>query len=163
MNCQLSTVNWFWLILHRRAQLSTTKLSETTCKGEIEALSLRQIEPGSLKNFSAQLKEGAKASRPMRPRFFAPAGPPHCHSERSSPIFCCHFAPAKGSGCVVEESFFAFLSYAPSDVGAGARMAAGAISSLIGPLRICIIISVAQCAPTWSGLFLLWGLCRGAL
>jgi len=31
----------------------------------------RQIEPGGLKNFAAQLKEGARAARFLRPRFFA--------------------------------------------------------------------------------------------
>jgi len=29
-----------------------------------------QIEPGSLKNLTAQLKEGAAAARPLRPQFF---------------------------------------------------------------------------------------------
>src|SRR5215472_8939980 len=34
--------------------------------------SLPQIEPGSLKNLTAQLKEGAAAARPLRPQFFWP-------------------------------------------------------------------------------------------
>ena len=54
-------------VLHRHAQLSTGNLSETSCQGAIVGLLSLQIEPGSLKNFAAQLKEGAKAARPLRP------------------------------------------------------------------------------------------------
>src|SRR6266849_10121776 len=128
--------------MHSRPQLSTTKRSETTCKAEIEALSSRQIEPGSLKNFSAQLKEGAKASRLMRLRIFCPRWPTHCHSERNMPILSCPFAPAKGSACVVEVSLFAFPSCPPSDVGTGVRMAAGAIFVLDRPLVNLYIVFV---------------------
>jgi hypothetical protein len=32
-----------------------------------------QIEPGSLKNFAAQLKEGAAAARLLRPQSFSPS------------------------------------------------------------------------------------------
>ena len=35
-----------------------------------QGLFSRQIEPGSLKNLTAQLKEGAAAARLLRPRFF---------------------------------------------------------------------------------------------
>jgi hypothetical protein len=34
------------------------------------AYSHAQIEPGSLKNFAAQLKEGAAVARPLRPQSF---------------------------------------------------------------------------------------------
>jgi hypothetical protein len=37
----------------------------------MEALLSRQIEPGSLKNFAAQLKEGARTARLLRPQFFS--------------------------------------------------------------------------------------------
>jgi hypothetical protein len=37
----------------------------------LEVYSPPQIEPGSLKNFAAQLNEGAMAERPLRPQFFA--------------------------------------------------------------------------------------------
>ena len=36
------------------------------------AYSHAQIEPGSLKNLTAQLKEGAAAARPLRPQCFGP-------------------------------------------------------------------------------------------
>jgi hypothetical protein len=35
-----------------------------------QAYPLFQIEPGSLKNFAAQLKEGATAARQLRPQSF---------------------------------------------------------------------------------------------
>ena len=56
--------------MHSRAQESTGKVRGTSCQGGIGSLLWRQIEPGSLKNFAAQLIEGARAERFMRPRFF---------------------------------------------------------------------------------------------
>jgi hypothetical protein len=37
----------------------------------MEALFFRQIEPRGLKNFAAQLKEGARTARLLRPQFFS--------------------------------------------------------------------------------------------
>jgi hypothetical protein len=48
-------------LLHSRPQLSTRKQSKITCQVETAGLRSRQIESGSVKNFSAQLKEGATA------------------------------------------------------------------------------------------------------
>ena len=53
--------------MHRNPQ---GKWGETSCQGERAGIEWRQIEPGSLKNFAAQLKEGARAERFMRPQFF---------------------------------------------------------------------------------------------
>jgi hypothetical protein len=59
-------------LLHSHAQLSTENLRETSCQENGLGILSPQIEPGGLKNFAAQLKEGARAARFMRPRFFLP-------------------------------------------------------------------------------------------
>jgi hypothetical protein len=56
--------------LHKGTQVSTEKESETSCQENGAGIFSRQIEPGSIKNFAAQLKEGARTERLMRPRFF---------------------------------------------------------------------------------------------
>jgi hypothetical protein len=56
--------------MHSRPQLSTTFQSESSCQHQEAALSSRQIESGSVKNFSAQSKEGAIASQLTRPQIF---------------------------------------------------------------------------------------------
>jgi hypothetical protein len=70
--------------LHSRAQLSTGNRRETSCQEIAVGILSRQIEPGGLNNFAAQLKEGARAARFMRPRFFCP---PACRSQFPSPLF----------------------------------------------------------------------------
>jgi L-methionine (R)-S-oxide reductase len=60
-------------LLHSHSQLSTRKQAKTSCQVQTELLSSRQVEPGSLKNFAAQSKEGAIAERLMRPQFFSAA------------------------------------------------------------------------------------------
>ena len=59
--------------MHSRAQLSTGNRRETSCQEIGVGILSRQIEPGGLKNFAAQLKEGARTVRFMRPRFFCRA------------------------------------------------------------------------------------------
>ena len=58
------------MVLHRSAQVSTGKARETSCQGANAGLLSSQIAPESVMNFAAQLKEGARAARLMRPRFF---------------------------------------------------------------------------------------------
>src|SRR5215469_1413565 len=58
--------------LHKGTQVSTEKKSETSCQENGTGIFSRQIEPGKHKNFAAQLKEGARTERLMRPRFFLP-------------------------------------------------------------------------------------------
>ncbi|PYT80539.1 MAG: hypothetical protein DMG40_12340 [Acidobacteria bacterium] len=63
----------FWIpVLHSRAQLCTDKIADSLAKKNLRVYPLRQIEPGSPKNLTAQLKEGAAAARPLRPRFVLP-------------------------------------------------------------------------------------------
>lgn len=68
---------WWWAelpdlpLLHTRSQISAAKQSNTSCQAGTQTLLSPQIGPGSLKNFAAQLKEGAIAERLMRPQFFA--------------------------------------------------------------------------------------------
>jgi len=57
-------------ILHRHTQLSTVEFSDSSCQENWVGLLSRQIEPGSFKNFAAQLNEGAAAARLLRPQFF---------------------------------------------------------------------------------------------
>jgi len=66
--------------LHRNAQIFTEKQKQTSCQVFASRLLCGQIEPGSLKNFAAQLKEGAEAARRLRPRFFCGAV---CESART--------------------------------------------------------------------------------
>jgi hypothetical protein len=56
--------------LHSRAQKSTTKQAESSCQAKAAGLLSRQIGSRSLKNFAAQLKEGATAARLLRLQFF---------------------------------------------------------------------------------------------
>src|SRR5579864_2857068 len=56
---------------HRHAQASTGKPTDSSCQEKAGGLSSRQIEPGSLKNLAAQLKEGAAVARPLRPQSFS--------------------------------------------------------------------------------------------
>jgi hypothetical protein len=79
--------------LHRLAQICTGKLGETSCQDLARRLQCLQIEPGSLKNFAAQLKEGARAARFERPQFFSPPKTLQDPGVRSAPglsdqIFC---------------------------------------------------------------------------
>jgi len=53
--------------VHRFPQ---AKLQKPLAKKKQQVYSLAQIEPGSLKNFAAQLKEGAAVARPLRPQSF---------------------------------------------------------------------------------------------
>jgi hypothetical protein len=59
-------------LLHTHSQLSTANRRESSCQVLAEALLSRQIEPGGLKNFAAQLNGGARTERLMRPQFFCP-------------------------------------------------------------------------------------------
>jgi hypothetical protein len=68
--------------LHRRAQVSTGNRSETSCQVPFVGLLSRQIEPGSFKHFAAQLKEGVRTEKFMRPQFFAPT-PAAAHPFRN--------------------------------------------------------------------------------
>jgi hypothetical protein len=61
-----------FLVLHSLPQKYTANLRETSCQLAPSSLQCPQIEPGSLKNFAAQLKEGARTARFQRPRFFPP-------------------------------------------------------------------------------------------
>jgi hypothetical protein len=60
-------------LLHTHTQLSTASRRESSCQVLTEVLLSRQIEPGGLKNFAAQLNGGAGTARLMRPQFFLPA------------------------------------------------------------------------------------------
>jgi hypothetical protein len=82
-----------FLFLHSHPQLSTANQPETSCQLAFQGLLSTQIEPGSLKNFAAQLKEGARAARFERPQFFSPPKTLQDPGVRSAPglsdqIFC---------------------------------------------------------------------------
>jgi hypothetical protein len=64
------SVIWLQRIFHTHPHDSTDNLLETSCQVETTSLFWRQIEPGSLKNFAAQLNEGARIARFLRPQFF---------------------------------------------------------------------------------------------
>ena len=73
-----------FLVLHSLPQKCTAKLHKTSCQPASPSLQCPQIEPGSLKNFAAQLKEGARTARFQRPQFFSRLFfHNHRHSERS--------------------------------------------------------------------------------
>ena len=55
--------------MHRIPQL---KFAILLAKKNEPDLLYPQIEPGSLKNLTAQLKEGAAVARPLRPQCFGP-------------------------------------------------------------------------------------------
>ncbi len=59
----------FCTYVHRFPQ---SNLQKTLANLKREVYSHSQIEPGSVKNFAAQLKEGAAAARQLRPQCFAP-------------------------------------------------------------------------------------------
>jgi hypothetical protein len=75
-----------------------------------EVYSHAQIEPGSLKNFAAQLKEGAAAARQLRPRFFSFARLlPHAVDQRSGEsVFNCAagFVPLQKRDFCVSKPYF---------------------------------------------------------
>jgi hypothetical protein len=58
-------------LFHIRPQESTANLRRASCQLRARGLLSTQIEPGSSKNFAAQLNEGARIARFLCPQFFA--------------------------------------------------------------------------------------------
>jgi hypothetical protein len=57
-------------LLHSLHNFPQRNFQKALAKPRGEIYRPSQIEPGSLKNFAAQLKEGAAVARPLRPQSF---------------------------------------------------------------------------------------------